>query len=382
MPDLVPESALTAILRRRLQVGPISVADYMRLALAHPRHGYYRTRDPLGGVAGGGVVGGRADTAGRGGDFVTAPEVSQMFGELIGLWAAHVWGLMGKPDPVALVELGPGRGTLMADAMRAVRRVARGFHDAVQIHLVETSPVLRQRQRAALPLYEPVWHDSLRHLPQIPAIVIGNEFLDALPIHQLVRQGRQWHERQVSLDTDGSFAFTVAEKPSALARLLAPSLTEAEEGALAEVSPAIRAVCRQIARHLTRHGGVALLIDYGYAQAAPGDTLQAIRAHRFHPVLADPGEADITAHVDFGAVAAAGQEAGLGVHGPVSQGNFLVRLGILQRAERLLADAREEEARSLTDGLDRLISPERMGSLFKVIAYGPSGLPALPGFVA
>ncbi|GFZ95291.1 ATP synthase subunit beta [Elstera cyanobacteriorum] len=365
---------LTEILRRRLELGPITVADYMRLALGHPTRGYYRTRDPLGGAPGGAL-------SAPGGDFVTAPECSQMFGELLGLWSAHVWGLLGQPDPINLVELGPGRGTLMADALRAVRLVAPGFHAAVRVHMVETSPVLRARQAKALEGERVEWHERITDLPPGPFLLLANEFLDALPIHQLVKHDGEWRERQVGLSPQGEFTFLTATAASPLARLLTPDVAAAPDASIAEVSPAIRGAVTAIGRRLAHYGGAALLIDYGYAKPAAGDSLQAVRRHEYHPVLKDPGEADLTAHVDFEAVGQAARLTGVDVHGPIEQGLFLTRLGIVERAKRLVRDLDRAQAREIVEGMDRLIAPQRMGSLFKVIGLGPAGLSALPGFL-
>ncbi len=377
---------LDVLLRRRLELGPITVADYMRLALGHPTLGYYRTRDPLGGAPDGGAPhmrgGGLPTVAGAGGDFVTAPECSQMFGELLGLWSAHVWGLLGQPDPVNLVELGPGRGTMMADALRAVRLVAPGFHAALRVHLVETSPVLRARQAKTLEGEAVEWHERLTDLPSGPFILLANEFLDALPIHQLIKQGGQWRERQVALTKAGDFGFQAGKIASPLARLLLPAVADAPEASIAEVSPAIRGVVSAISRRLAHYGGAALFIDYGYANPAAGDSLQAVRRHQYHPVLQDPGEADLTAHVDFSAIGATARLSGIDVHGPIEQGAFLTRLGIVERAQRLVRDADTDKAKDLVEGMHRLIAPDRMGNLFKVIGLGPLGLSALPGFVA
>lgn len=356
---------LENLLKRRLAEAPITVADYMRLALGHPEHGYYRTRDPLGAA-----------------DFVTAPEVSQMFGELLGFWCAHLWALIGQPKPVRLVELGPGRGTLMADALRAVKSVVPTFHQAVEIHMVETSPVLRARQRRTLDGETVVWHDDLETVPDGPLLLIANEFLDALPIHQLVKEDGEWYERQVVLAAeDGSFSFGRSEAPSALARLLAPQVQNSPDGTIAEVSPDARSVSTAIARRIKRSGGAAVLVDYGYSRPATGDSLQAIRGHQFHPVLSRPGEADLTAHVDFSAVVSAAMAEGVEVHGPVEQGLFLERLGIHERADRLTRDTDAVTSIGILDGLARLTAQDRMGSLFKVVAFGPRGLKPLPGFV-
>jgi NADH dehydrogenase [ubiquinone] 1 alpha subcomplex assembly factor 7 len=359
--------SLDAVLRRRLAQGPISIADYMSLVLGHPEHGYYMQRDPLGAA----------------GDFVTAPEVSQMFGELIGLWCAHVWGLLGRPTPIRLVELGPGRGTLMADALRACRKVASSFLAASELHLVETSPALRDRQEALLAEHSPHWHGALAEVPPGPILAIGNEFLDALPIHQLVRIGGGWYERQVALDKkSGSLAFILARKRSPLSHLLDGSLASAPPGSIAELSPAVRQVGAALGSRIAKSGGAALFIDYGHASPAPGDSLQALRRHAPHPVLEAPGEADLTAHVDFAGFAAAAEAQGVLCHGPVPQGLFLRRLGILERTHTLLQQVAEPKARNaITQALERLIDERQMGTLFKVLAVGPASLAPLPGFV-
>jgi NADH dehydrogenase [ubiquinone] 1 alpha subcomplex assembly factor 7 len=359
--------SLDAVLRRCLAQGPISIADYMSLVLGHPEHGYYMQRDPLGAA----------------GDFITSPEVSQMFGELIGLWCAHVWGLLGRPRPVRLVELGPGRGTLMADALRACGKVASSFLAACDIHLVETSPALRERQRARLAFHNPAWHDSLSEVPPGPMLAIANEFLDALPIHQLLRVGGAWYERQVALDPQsGGFAFTVARQRSPLAHLLDGSLASAPAGSIAELSPAARQVGAALGSRIAKSGGAALFIDYGYAEPAAGESLQAQRRHAPHPVLESPGEADLTAHVDFAAFAATAEAQGVRCHGPVPQGLFLRRLGILERTHTLLQQVSDPRSRNaITAALERLIDERQMGTLFKVLAMGPASVAPLPGFV-
>ena len=344
--------------------GPIDVAAFMDQALAHPEHGYYRTRDPLG----------------RAGDFVTAPEVSQMFGELIGLWCAEVWTRMGSPAGVQLVELGPGRGSLMADALRAIARAAPAFRAAVRVHLIETSPVLRAAQRARLADAQPQWHDTLDGVPPGPALIVANEFLDALPIHQLVRTAVGWCARQVTLGADGKLDFTVAPAPSPLAASLAPTVAAAPLGSIAEVAPAARACVAAIATRLAQDGGAALLIDYGPTTSAAGDSLQAVRGHRRHGVLEDPGEADLTAHVDFAALRAAAQPPAR-VHGPITQAQLLTRLGIAARAEALARGKPAETAAAIRAALQRLIEPTQMGQLFKVLALSRADM-TLPGFEA
>ncbi|MEQ8398292.1 SAM-dependent methyltransferase [Thalassobaculum sp.] len=353
-------------LRRRIHAeGPLSVADVMAAALVHPELGYYTTRDPFGAA----------------GDFVTAPEISQMFGELIGLWAAVVWQGMGAPDPVALVELGPGRGTLMADALRASAGVP-AFRAATSVHLVEASPALRRHQATRLQGARPRWHDGLDSLPDQPAIVIANEFFDALPIVQLVRDGRNWRERRMAVAADAEeFVWTLAPGASPHAGLLDPRLRErAPDGALAEVCPAGLSIARTLADRLNRFGGAVLAIDYGHGVSAVGDTLQAVRRHRPADILATLGDADLTAHVDFGALGRAVTEAGAVQHGPVGQGDFLQRLGIEARAEALCRAATTEQGAAVRGACARLIHPDEMGTLFKAVAWTRADAPPPPGF--
>jgi SAM-dependent MidA family methyltransferase len=342
--------------------GPIPLARYMALCLGHPEHGYYMRKDPLG----------------RAGDFVTAPEVSQMFGELIGLWAAQVWLDMGAPRDVALVELGPGRGTLMADALRAAR-VAPGLIEAARVHLVETSPALRAKQAEALAGQEVSWHDRFAEVPAGPSIVLANEFLDALPMRQFERREGAWRERVVGLGADGRLALGLA--PGQAEPGAAPGFDDAPEGAVFEVSPAREMAAAEIGGRLKRHGGAALLIDYGHARPGLGDTFQAVRAHRFADPLEAPGEADLTSHVDFHATAVAARAAGAHAFGPVGQGEFLRALGIDARAERLARGRDSETAARVMGELRRLAAPDEMGRLFLVLALAAPGLTP-PGFGA
>ncbi len=339
----------------------MSVARYMALALGHPVHGYYATRDPFGVE----------------GDFTTAPEISQMFGELIGLWAAEAWVLLGCPAPIALVELGPGRGTLMADALRAAR-VVPGFLSALSIHLVETSPVLRERQRDAMQaIARPVtWHGSLDEVPACPSIVIANEFLDALPVRQFVRSSAGWHERVVGLTPDGLLAFGIAAEPHARA-----AVCGAQPGDVLEYGEAGISVMSTLARRLVAERGAALLIDYGHARTGVGDTLQAVKEHRFTDPLAEPGEADLTAHVDFASLARTARIAGAAVSEIVEQGSFLEALGIGTRASRLKERAGAAGRAAVDAALTRLTArdPPGMGRLFKVLGLAGPGLRHLPG---
>lgn len=347
---------LEAEIRRIIAAdGPIPVARYIALCLGHPQFGYYITRDPLGAA----------------GDFITAPEVSQMFGELIGAWAATVWRQMGAPAAVNLVELGPGRGTLMADALRAARPLP-DFLKAATVHLVETSPALRARQQAVLQSARAHWHERIEDVPDGPAIVIANEFVDALAVDQLVRDRDGWHLRMVGL-ADDRLAFMVSPDP--VRRSI-------EDGGAAGAILELRhdAPVALLARRLARHGGAALIIDYGHAETAPGDTLQALRGHQYADPLADPGEADLTTQVDFAALIRTAHREGAATHGPIGQGEFLRRLGIEARAARLKASATPQQAAGIDAALTRLTAAEEMGTLFKVLGIADPKLGPLPGF--
>jgi SAM-dependent MidA family methyltransferase len=341
--------------------GPITIEQYMQLALGHPEHGYYMSRDPFGAL----------------GDFTTSPEISQMFGELLGLWAAEVWASMGSPRTVRLVELGPGRGTLMSDALRAARIVPE-FRDAVDVWLVETSPTLAAMQHdLLLDSGVPVsWAQSLKDIPDGPAIVIGNEFLDALPVRQFVRMNGQWRERTVGLDSSGELAFDVAAAPEPYISADAPN------GEILEVNPAGHRFMFQLGARLMKQGGAALLIDYGHLATGFGDTLQALRAHRYVDPLAVPGDCDLTAHVDFGAMARSARATGAIVYGPIDQGDFLRAIGIDLRTKALVERAKPERAEELQHARARLVGKAKgeMGALFKAMAMTDKRLPPPPGF--
>ncbi len=327
------------------------VAVWMAACLEH----YYQSRDPLG----------------RGGDFTTAPEISQIFGELIGLWCAEAWMRAGSP-PVTLVELGPGRGTLMADLWRAVARVP-GLHAGAQIHFVETSPTLRDLQRVSVP--HATWHDSLETVPGDAALLlIANEFFDALPIRQFVNTPAGWRERMVALDGD-DLAFAAGERSQ---DHLVPSVVRAAPaGSIWEVSPAALGISAEIGRRLSGAGGAALIIDYGHIGPVVGDTLQAVRGHAFADPLAAAGDADLTAHIDFTALAVA---ADVSSHGPLPQGAFLSGLGLHERTEALARNATADQARLLRTGTQRLAATEAMGSLFNALALTGGGWPTPPVF--
>lgn len=341
--------------------GPMPVERYMQLCLQHPTHGYYTTREAIG----------------AGGDFTTAPEISQMFGELIGLWAAETWAQSGAFQPARVVELGPGRGALIADLERA-SRIAPPFHSALAIDLVETSLRLRAEQRTALGDFAAVqWRDTLGAAPQAPAIYIANEFFDALPIRQYVRKDGAWRERMVGLNAAGGFQFGADVVAQEQIAAVGP------EGAILEVGAAGVRVMTEMAARIVRFGGAALIIDYGYARTQAGETLQAMRAHEFSDPLQNPGEADLTAHVDFSALARAATAAGAAVHGPVTQGAFLRALGIETRAQRLKRNATAQQAADIDSALQRLTEASHargMGVLFKVLCVTRRGAPTPPAF--
>lgn len=342
-------------LRRRIRHdGPLSVADYMAEVLGNPNYGYYMTRDPFG----------------RAGDFTTAPEVSQMFGELVGLWLADAWVNRGQPETVHLVELGPGRGTLMADILRAAK-MAPGFTGAIRVHLVETSPVLRKAQEGTLEGRAVTWHDRLDTVPVDGALfAVANEFFDALPIHQLVRTKDGWRERVVGLGDDGeSLTWGLSPMPSAMEPYLTPDVRQnAAGGALAEVCPVGEAIAEALGARIADSDGVGLFVDYGYAKSTCGDTLQALRDHRYTDPLATPGDADLTAHVDFDMLGRAVTAGGARSWPLLGQGAFLERLGIAARAQALKANATPAQATDIDAALARLTAPDRMGDLFKVLA--------------
>ncbi|MFI0394872.1 class I SAM-dependent methyltransferase [Paracoccus jiaweipingae] len=343
-------TALAELIAARIRLhGPMPLSDYMQLCLLHPDHGYYATRDPFG----------------RAGDFITAPEISQMFGELVGLALAQSWLDQGSPSGVTLAEVGPGRGTLMADMQRVMRRVP-GLTQAAGTVLVEASGHLRGVQARAVPQARHV--GDCADLPQAPLFLVANEFFDALPIRQYQRVEGGWAERMVTL------------RDGALALALGPALDLPRAGAIGDVfedCPALPGIVDQIAGRIARHGGAAIVIDYGNWDGQ-GDTFQALRQHRPEDPLAHPGMADLTAHVDFAAIAAAALRAGAVASQMVTQGAWLLSLGAAHRAEAL---ARAGDAGAAA-ALKRLTDAQEMGQLFKAVAIWPKGAPPVPGFVA
>lgn len=347
---------LARLLAQRIRAdGPLRLDAYMAECLVHPQHGYYTTRNPLG----------------RSGDFTTAPEISQMFGELVGLALAQSWLDQGAPSPFTLAELGPGRGTLMADLWRATRGVP-GFHAGARVVLVEVSPTLRAAQQAALPGVPVTWADDARALPDAPLWLVTNEFFDALPIRQFLRDPPGWREVMVGLTPDGT----------GLMRGLSPQAPHpalpdgTPPGAMFEVCPAALPVMAALQDRIARHGGAAVIVDYG-GWGSRGDTFQAMAAHAPTDPFAAPGTADLTAHVDFRALAAAAP--GLTASALTPQGAFLSALGIAARADRLARSLTGAARAAHLAALDRLTNPAQMGSLFQVLAFVRPGAPLPPG---
>jgi NADH dehydrogenase [ubiquinone] 1 alpha subcomplex assembly factor 7 len=349
-------SPLERLIRRRIaDLGPMPLVEYMALCLGHPEHGYYTSRDPIG----------------AGGDFVTAPEVSQLFGEMIGGWLAQVWRDAGRPRCV-LAELGPGRGTLMADVLRVAGRVP-GFAEAVDVWLVETSPHLRARQAAALAAQRVRWAARLEEVPQGPLFLLANEFFDALPIRQFLRLDQGWQERVVVAPGD---RLALAWAPARPEAALEARWAALPEGAVLERNPTAEAVAAAIGERIGSAGGAALVIDYGDWDGV-GDTLQAVVRHEVADPLEAPGEADLTAHVRFRDLAAA---ARLKPWGPVAQGIFLERLGVTARARQLAAGRTGAALEAIVAGHRRLTHPGEMGHLFKAMALTQAQAPEPPGF--
>jgi len=360
-------SALETEIRRRiLASGPMPVAEYMALCLSDPSRGYYTTHDPFGAR----------------GDFITAPEVSQMFGELIGLWIAAVWKQMGVPENVRLIELGPGRGTLIKDALRAAQ-ILPEFRAAIVVHLVEISPILQAQQEKALegtavPIF---WHSALTEVPKGPAIIFANEFFDALPVNQAVKTERGWHERRVQIDSSGLIAFTIAPEPIPFFQtLLPPALRAPRAGAIFEWRADTTAI--ELGRRVADDRGAALVIDYGHTETGLGETLQAVGEHAYADPLTFPGRLDLTAHVDFQSLSRAVEAMGADGFGPIEQSQFLRRLGIEHRAAAL--KAKTKRTTEIDQALARLIGRDRnaMGELFKVAAFAHPAVGIPPGFEA
>ncbi len=368
------ENLLAKKLRAQIRAGgPLSLHDYMQACLADPEYGYYLVREPFG----------------VGGDFITAPDICQIFGELLGLWCVHVWAELGQPKNCKLIELGPGRGALMSDALRAVSLVPE-FVRSIEVHFVETSTALREAQKEHIEgqardqerlIPDLFWHDDLSSVPAGPSFLLANEFLDALPIRQFQMQGGQWFERMVGLDEKGGFSFMLAESTLEDTELLPPIHKQATNGDFIEFCPAMSAVIGHMAARASAHPFAGVLIDYGYGAPALGDTFQAISDHKFTDPLKEPGLADVTAHVDFSQLLGVAKAQGMAVSGPATQRDFLIALGVRERAAQLMqAQENMISAQQFLTGFQRLIDHDKMGDLFKVVGLAGAGQPALPGF--
>jgi NADH dehydrogenase [ubiquinone] 1 alpha subcomplex assembly factor 7 len=340
--------------------GPMSIASFMGLCLTHPTKGYYKVADPLG----------------AGGDFVTAPEISQMFGELIGFFVVNLWQQMGSPKAFTLLELGPGRGTLMSDMLRVACR-AEGFRDALDLRMFETNPALIAEQNARLEPYEPKWIDAFEKVGDGSLIVVANEFFDAMPIRQFVRMPDGWHERMVGLKDD---ALSFGLDPSPIPLTAMPeAVANAEPNSVFEIGLASGEVMKRLSALVSKLGGAILAVDYGYEKTQTGETLQGVRAHQYADVLSTPGETDLSSHVDFEALGNLAAKAGLAVHPLLTQGEFLTRLGINERA-KALSSANPHLADDIATAKKRLVAADQMGTLFKAFCAASPGL-APAGFL-
>lgn len=343
--------------------GPVSVHDYMAMCLFDPQHGYYMRREPFG----------------REGDFTTAPEVSQMFGELIGAWLVAAWRQIGSPRQPVVAEIGPGRGTLMKDVARTLARLAPDLHDGASFRLIETSDRLAAAQAAALEGMPAsfTWHKSVEDLPRRPVLIVGNELFDAIPMRQYVKTANGWRERCVGIGARGELVF-MAGAGALDPGLLPADADSAAEGSVFEIAPARAALMQQIAERVAQDTGAGLFFDYGHLRPGLGDTLQAVSKHRYDHPLAHPGEADLTSHVDFAALGDQVRGAGLEPHA-TTQGAFLLRLGLLERAGAL--GARQDDAlrERLAGEVERLAGRDAMGELFKVLGFASGHAPP-PGF--
>lgn len=346
------------------QHGPVDIGSFMGMAMGHPEYGYYASRDPFG----------------RGGDFITTPEMSQIFGELIGMWLADVWMKMGEPAKVYLLECGPGRGTLMADILRVAQQIPK-FYESLQVGLYEISPVLREIQANSLKEHQITWFEGLDDLPDdAPVLLIGNELFDALPMRQYLKTPHGWGERVVAFDPDAdSFVFGFRE---ASADFLEFSKHKDDHMEIIEYAPARMSFWQAICQRVKAQGGVALFIDYGYHKTGPGDSLQAVKEHQFVDVLSDIGNADLSSHVDFGALADVAVEQDVRVTGIAEQRDFLQMLGILNRAHALKKNASEAQRTEIDTAVERMMGVGQfgMGKLFKVIACSADDKMELCGF--
>jgi SAM-dependent MidA family methyltransferase len=369
-PPTTPSAASPSPLGEKIKTlirtnGPISVTDYFALCLADPEYGYYRTREPFG----------------RHGDFITAPEISQLFGEMVGIFMVHAWQQHGTPERIRLVEIGPGRGTMMADMLRVIKRIAPVLFEQLTVHLVETSERLRGVQRVTLETYSTKisWHDSFEDVPRGFCLIAANELFDAIPIRQFVKTPTGFRERLISIDAGDDLAF-IAGIATVDPNVLPAPASSIPDGTIFEHAPARQAVMQTLCERLGQEGGTALIIDYGHMVTGFGDTLQAVMNHDFDPPLAHPGEADLTSHVDFEDLAKVAVSMGLHLNGGLRQGEFLYGLGLAERAKALARDKDPSEQRLIAAAVDRLAGEGagKMGELFKVIAVSSPALKLMP----
>ncbi|ALE03578.1 class I SAM-dependent methyltransferase [Bartonella ancashensis] len=339
--------------------GPITVNDYMTLALTDPQFGYYQTQIPFG----------------HNGDFITAPEISQLFGEMIGIWVVANWKEQGCPQPFILAEIGPGRGTLMNDVLRTMRKICVTAFNAAKIFLVEISQHLAQEQKKLLgPHQKQIYNvKNFEQIPLDPLILIANELFDALPIHQYIKINGEWRERHIALDTNGNFTFTISARSISPSNFLMDS-PKIPDGNIWEYSPARNKLMKQISNHLMKAGGSALLIDYGSAERAFGDTLQAISKHKFSDVFSAPGKHDLTSHVDFFFLKKIASQQGC-FSMVLEQRDFLLKMGILERAKKLSYNKDIRIQNKIQQDIERLTSPDQMGRLFKVLCVSDKNIP-------
>ena len=345
--------------------GPISISKFMDLALNDKDYGYYQINEPFG----------------VNGDFITSPEISQVFGELIGLWFLSSWRIAGCPKETKLIELGPGRGTLMADILRTVKKVESSFFKTAELHLVECSLSMRNRQALTLKDYDVTWHKNLDSVPQGPSLIIANEFFDALPIDQYLLTNKGWHEKCITFNKDKNiFEFTTVSVPNFDIAKFPSETFDSEANSVFERNRMSEKYADSIGQRIASNGIAALIIDYGYVNSSFGDTLQAVRGHKYQNPLFDIGRSDITAHVDFANLKKILEGHSIMVHGPVSQRKFLTDLGIEQRTMKLIETASEKQSTLLIKGCKRLIAERGMGSLFKVMSVTQKIVPIPEGF--
>jgi SAM-dependent MidA family methyltransferase len=363
-----PKPLLEKIKRMTAINGPLSIAEYMHICMADPTHGYYKTCEAIG----------------QKGDFITAPEISQMFGELIGIWCIATWQELGRPKPFCIAELGPGKGTLMQDLLRAAKANS-DFMESMQVVLVETSAAMQETQKSKLPNDlvkngKIKWEIDIAHLPHMPTIFVANEFFDVIPFRQYVKKQSAWHEIGIGLSKESDL------QKLALANCIEPSDLPQQaghepEGAIFEHAPARNAVAQAIAEHIKANTGAALAIDYGHLKSGFGDTFQAMANHAYVDALSSPGMHDLTSHVDFAALIGSVHDVGLKNTKQTTQGEFLLNLGLLERAGSLGRGKSEADQNRIRSEVERLAAPDQMGSLFKVLAIASDGV-QLAGFEA